>query len=184
MAKFIAIGGEPATGKSTLVRGILRELGEKNKLVQTYLHGVAVTVVGNFIIMGTYAEGEAYGGTDRFALSIQPKAVEFASKIPDNKVVLFEGDRLFNEKFLNELLLQGHQLVTFILECDEKEKKRRHQLRGDHQDETWLKGRITKIATIKKHNQFLGNRYNLRSLDNSGEKQAESNLFTILLSMF
>jgi hypothetical protein len=188
MTKFIAIGGEPATGKSTLMKRIIDKieiLSEKSFSEQKFF-GLPVMANGSgVIIFGVYETGHLYGGTDRFAMNIQPAAENFAKKALQSMnesgfTIIFEGDRLFNEKYLDYLVRLGHILKTFVIECDTAEKERRHRERGDKQNEIWKKGRITKIETIKRHNTFLNDRYHLTVLQNANAESIDWNAQIIM----
>lgn len=150
--KIIAIGGEPATGKSELVKKI-RESFDLKKFKYKKILDYEKTKNG-IIIFGKY-EGGKFDGTDRLAMSVQPVAVDFLEKKSNLiSVLIFEGDRLFNDKFLS--YLNKYEVAKIILECSEKSKKLRHENRSDTQGEQFLKSRKTKISNIiKKHKCIL-----------------------------
>lgn len=174
---IIAIGGEPATGKSTLMRAIIKELGTPN--ISDSIRGLPYTVVENVCILGYYEEEQTFGGTDRYAMDVQPRAVEALPILVQMYTkVLFEGDRLFNVKFLEECRKYG--LVTFLLETPEETKKARHLHRSDTQNESWLKGRITKLQNILKYNNATRNRYGVQILPSRNEDDILSNREIIL----
>jgi len=100
------------------------------------------------IYLGTY-EGTKFDGTDRLSMAVQPDAVRFikkAEKRYKDYTIFFEGDRLFNAKFLT--LISKYNNAILILSVDEKIKKQRHKSRDDTQSEVFLKGRKTKILNI------------------------------------
>ncbi len=143
--KVIAIGGEPGAGKSTLMKEILKrrdcmECYDKVKLVP-------FIQTGNVYILGKYEEGETFSGTDRMSMAVQPEAIKFLTTLPDNAIVLYEGDRLFTASFL-EHCLDNYDLEILYLETDKNIRKERYAERGSNQDETWLRGRESKINNI------------------------------------
>ena len=98
--KVVAIFGEPGSGKSTLMRRVLCELGfakdtlkEDFKLVPYHKHE-------NKYVLGKYEEGEVFAGTDRMSMAVQPEAIKFLDTLPNDSVVFFEGDRLCTASFL------------------------------------------------------------------------------------
>jgi len=145
MVKIIAIGGEPGAGKSTLMRKIIDqykidEFKDDFKLVPYHQKD-------NLYVLGKYEDDQVFAGTDRMSMAVQPEAIKFLSSIPDNSIVLFEGDRLFNNSFL-EHCNDNFDLSIIYLSTQKKERELRYESRGSNQDETWLRGRETKVANI------------------------------------
>jgi uridine kinase len=137
----IALGGEPASGKTTLLKSIRKNFPNlvefKNGLVRgQYCPNSLVYFVGVF-------DDSMFEGTDKLSLSVQPSFVDFVKNTPNAKIV-FEGDRLFNASVFEQL-----KSVIFILDIDKDVHTQRHSQRGHEQNETFLKGRKTKIANIK-----------------------------------
>lgn len=154
MITVIAIGGEPATGKTTLMRALLEKLQAPQKFETGGVSGY-ISRTSRAVVLGLYAEGEKFAGTDRFAMNIQPKAERFlfslaASSGFDGYIVYYEGDRIFNGKMFDFLKDKGIAHKIYVLESGEQALKMRHALREDTQNETWLRGRKTKIETIRR----------------------------------
>ena len=143
--KTIALIGEPATGKTTIAREVLRRLGPGVGFKSGLLRG---TVHGNVHVFGIYGAG-TFDGTDKLSMAVQPHAVEFINRIKSeaNAVVFFEGDRLGNIKFLSECDRAG-ELSCFFLSATINNLVKRHNSRGDTQTPTFLSGRRTKVANI------------------------------------
>jgi len=113
-------------------------------------------------------------------MSIQPKVIQALPKFDTTfKYVLFEGDRLFNAKFL-EHVYKNYKLKVFLLETPEEIKKIRHSERSDTQSEQWLNGRVTKIKNILAYNNAMKNRYNVTVLPSVDEKDMQNNLKVLL----
>lgn len=147
---ILAIGGEPATGKSTLVQHIMKNFsnGQFHKAgALTYTH----YPLSDIIVLGYYEIGNPFGGTDRLPMNVQPQAEIFIRSINNemfkNTLVIFEGDRLFNGSFLEFLNKENDRNIFITLRSSKTAE--RHALR-DNQNETWLKGRKTKIENIAK----------------------------------
>jgi ABC-type dipeptide/oligopeptide/nickel transport system ATPase component len=146
--RIAALIGEPASGKSTLAREILRVLGPPTMDIPSKL--VKGTIHGPTYVIGLYPPEETFGGTDRLSMAVQPQAQEFIYGLRSTgSRVFFEGDRLGNISFLNFIRECG-RLRVFVLQASETTKTYRHLLRGDTQKEKFLKGRKTKIANILK----------------------------------
>ncbi len=146
--KIIVIGGEPATGKSRLMRKIK---GKREFKSNKYKKLLDYEKKGDLIIFGRY-EGEKFDGTDRLAMSVQPVAVDFVKKTlkknPDTTII-FEGDRLFNKKFI-QFISKTCPFCVIILTVSQSVKDERHKDREDTQTETFLKSRKTKVANVNK----------------------------------
>lgn len=143
--KIIAIGGEPGSGKTTLMKEILaakewKKCYEDYKLVP-YLQ------YQNCYILGKYDEGETFSGTDRMSMAVQPEAVKFLASLPPSAIVVYEGDRLFNISFL-EHCVDHYDCEIIYLETDKTIREERYKQRGSEQNKTWLQGRQTKISNI------------------------------------
>lgn len=143
MKKLIAVIGAPGTGKTTAMKEYM-DLWEweyhRTGLVDHY-------VSGDIIVLGRYDEGETFGGTDRLSMSVMPEVIEFLNQNED-KVIVFEGDRLTSKKFFDTAIESGWDLSIIALEVGETERKRRYEERGSDQNETWLAGRISKVNNI------------------------------------
>lgn len=155
MKKIIALGGEPATGKSTVLISLINQLtelyGQPEEIQPVKLIPCVHWEEQQIYILGKYHEGEMFPGTDKMAMNCQPRAVEFFESLKDsNATIIFEGDRLFNGSFLNHLLEHYEDFLdVVILESSEETKKFRHKDRNDSQDEKFLKGRKTKYQKIQ-----------------------------------
>ncbi len=143
--RVLAIGGEPGSGKTTLMNRVLETLKPEPKYDQFKL--VPYLQTGNVHILGKYEPGEVFAGTDRMSMAVQPEAVKFLQTLHNDSVVLFEGDRLFNSSFLTHCDEQ-YDLSIIYLATDRDIRNRRYEERGSNQDETWLRGRESKIANI------------------------------------
>lgn len=154
MIRVLAIGGAPASGKSTLVRSIIKKLGPV-KRKKTDLLVYEVYEQSKVIVLGYYTDEDTFGGTDKLSMAVQKDAERLLELWSDHDrregwTVLFEGDRLFNSSFLTfiEGLRKNAKLYIYILQAREQMLTSRHKSRGDTQSETWLKGRHTKVDKI------------------------------------
>lgn len=146
MRKIIAIGGEPGTGKTTLVRKFMNPLTweavEPVKLVNAMY-----CKEKDLYVLGKYEEGETFAGTDRLSMAVQPAVKEFVLSTTSN--ILFEGDRVFNQSFLEFLAEQPNtELDIVYLTANSEILKTRYAARGSDQSETFLKGRKTKYENL------------------------------------
>ena len=133
--KVIAIGGEPGAGKSTLMKRVIEHYKVEPRYDAYKL--VPYLQKDNVHILGKYEEGEVFSGTDRMSMAVQPEAIKFLTTLPENAVVLYEGDRLFTASFL-EHCVDKYNTYIIYLKTDRHVRNERYKERGSNQDETWL----------------------------------------------
>lgn len=164
--KVIAIGGEPGSGKSTLMKEIILHYGVEPKYDAFKL--VPYLQKDNIYVLGKYEEGEVFSGTDRMSMAVQPEAIKFLASLPNGAVVLFEGDRLFTASFL-EHCLDKYNLNIIYLSTTKQIREDRYKERGSNQNETWLQGRETKISNIMSNMTLMFNIF--KYVNNTLEEQ-------------
>lgn len=146
MRKLIAVGGQPGTGKTTLFRKFMEgytweKVEPKKMLPALYCKEL------DLYILGKYEDGETFAGTDRLSMAVQPVATEFVKETTSH--VLFEGDRIFNQSFLEMAMdLKDVDLQVVYLKVPDATLKQRYVDRGSDQSETFLKGRATKYSNL------------------------------------
>lgn len=143
--KIIAIGGEPGCGKTTLMKRIIEHYDLKPKFDEFKL--VPYHQNGNIYVLGKYEEAQVFAGTDRMSMAVQPEAIKFLATLPEESVVLYEGDRLFTASFLEDCVEKYDTRIVY-LSTEREIRNERYKERGSEQNETWLAGRETKIANI------------------------------------
>lgn len=144
--KLIAVGGQPGTGKTTLFRKFMEDKDwiqcEPAKLVSAMYN-----VKMDLYILGKYEEGETFAGTDRLSMAVQPPLQEWIRA--NNSNILFEGDRVFNQSFLEFAMgLPDTDLQVVYLKAPNDVLKQRYADRGSDQSEKFLKGRETKYSNL------------------------------------
>ena len=146
MRKIIAVGGSPGTGKTTLFRKFMEshtweKVEPKKMLPAMYCKDL------DLYVLGKYEEGETFAGTDRLSMAVQPIAQEFVTECTSN--ILFEGDRIFNQSFLEFAMnLPQVDLQVVFLKAPKPVLEQRYKDRGSDQSETFLKGRETKYSNL------------------------------------
>jgi len=146
MNNIIAVGGEPATGKTTLMWRIIDGATDWQKIEPKKTLSAIRSESLNLIILGKYDRSEQFAGTDRLSMSVQPAATEFIKEATGN--ILFEGDRLFNRKFIDAIISCDCSFSLIYIEASRNELHDRHVDRKDTQTETFLKSRQTKYSNI------------------------------------
>jgi len=141
--KCVAIGGEPATGKTTLMQIIYSKLTwvdfKMGLLRGHYNKEKNLALLGIYNIEGTFV------GTDKLSMAVNNHFILFAKE--QTKNILFEGDRLFTLNNIN-YLKDKYETDVYILQQSKEILHQRHLNRNDNQSEQFLKGRKTKINNI------------------------------------
>jgi len=143
--KVIGLGGEPATGKTTIIKK-LREFFNLTPFSYGQVKGVydkekKVYFIGVF-------DGSTFEGTDKLSMAVQPFFIKFLNWC-EGGIVIFEGDRLFNQSLFD----RDFNFVKIIIKADEEILESRHKERGDTQSNKFLKSKKTKIENIIKNNK-------------------------------
>ena len=175
--KVIAIGGEPGAGKSTLMKKILEKYDWQAKYDSFKL--VPYHQYKNYYILGKYEEGEVFSGTDRMSMAVQPEAIKFLATLDKDAVVLYEGDRLFTASYL-EHCIENYDLDIVYLETDKEVRQERYKERGSNQNETWLRGRESKIANILSNMTLM---FNTTKMKNNNLDDQDKIVYYIMKSL-
>lgn len=144
--KIIAVGGSPGTGKTTLFRKFMEDKQwistEPAKLVTA-----SYNTERDLYILGKYEDGEVFAGTDRLSMAVQPNLQEWVQT--HNCNILFEGDRVFNQSFLEFCMsLPDTELQVVYLKTTKEVLEQRYKDRGSDQSEQFLRGRETKYSNL------------------------------------
>lgn len=142
--KVTMIIGEPATGKSTLIRQLMASrpwVFQKLKWVPHHRNNESA-------ILGDYSSSsEMFPGTDRLSMAVQPHARQWIRE-SGAQMFLFEGDRLGNLKFIEQLMADGHDLKVIRLMADKHTRQTRSIIQRRAQDSTFLRSRETKLRNM------------------------------------
>jgi hypothetical protein len=151
------MGGEPATGKTTLMFRLISMADDWVTCKPEKLLDAMYSKKLNLYILGKYVnDGNVFQGTDRLSMAVQPDAEKFFSNLAyesnadDHSVnIIFEGDRLFNGKLLDKLCNWfPESFKVLILTASHDTKEQRHVDRKDDQDDKFKNSRATKISNI------------------------------------
>jgi len=153
--RIVAIGGEPATGKTTVVRKVIDEFSRDSTFHRFEYGLLRGHCVPNkrVVILGIYASSETFAGTDRLSLQVTKDAISFLSRSKElglkDYAIVFEGDRLFGTPFLSQCRMVAPTDIL-IVKASSQTLKRRHIERADDQTAEWCRSRAVKLDNIQK----------------------------------
>ncbi len=169
---MISIGGSPCAGKSSLMFNILKHYDYPKgwKRHKKGLVDYLCCTEHNLIILGRYGKEIDFPGTDQLSMAVQQEALDFIKNLEDGWKCVWEGDRLWNAKFLVDVY-DLEDLETYFIELTARksELKSRHLERQDTQSAKWLKSRETKLTNIRRA-------VDITTLPNNDVKEQELNL--------
>jgi hypothetical protein len=151
--KIIGIIGEPAAGKSTVMRNLISGLGsgtvEKEGLVAYTTFPESKTIVA-----GIYDE-QVFSGTDRLSKGCGPKyrewlAAKNADSSWDDWTFYWEGERFSNSKFFDFFFNECSGVQVNYLVAEDEVLNERNANRSN-QNPTWRKGMKTRMENLKKN---------------------------------
>lgn len=148
MQKVTVIIGEPCTGKSLLMKELMK-LDEWDYHSATRYIPKHWNTERQAYILGRYDDtSHKYPGTDRMSMACQPRVIEYIAKHRDLNFIL-EGDRLGNASFLSAIRdMEGVDLeVIHLWLRPEWLAKRRAEQRPDQNEKFW-RSRKTKIHNM------------------------------------
>jgi len=143
--RIIAIGGVPASGKTTLMRKII----EKYKPFVGFKFGLVRGLYSNahdLYVIGIYNKS-LFSGTDKLSMAVQPDFMKMINKVKTGTII-FEGDRLFNQSLFDKIKCD----INVIL-VDDDVCEQRHRQRKDNQTDKFKKAKHTKIQNILENNK-------------------------------
>jgi hypothetical protein len=151
MRKILILAGEPATGKTTLMRDFLGSLNEQGAPVHFGKVRALWFRKNQVFVLGIYDE-QVFSGTDRLSMNVITDALKFLEHMKTREdmkgaSMVFEGDRLVNSRYI-QACKDVCPTEIMVLRVSEEEKARRHDERLDKQTPSWLKSRKTKIENL------------------------------------
>lgn len=151
--KIVAVGGSPGTGKTTLFRKFMEDKPWID-VAPAKLVNAMYNTERDLYILGKYEEGETFAGTDRLSMAVQPPLQEWIAS--HNCNILFEGDRVFNQSFLEFCMgLPNTELVVVFLKAPKDILEQRYKDRGSDQSEQFLRGRETKYSNLMSNFELM-----------------------------
>jgi hypothetical protein len=144
--RLVYVIGQPGAGKTTVMRAVTGQwMAYPRRAPGFACPHVAYGDDGRVIQLGQ--DRADFGGTDALAMNIQPRAVELMATTAA-EVVLAEGDRLGNDKFLSASEALGWEVRVVWIALPDAVARARCAGRGSDQAEAWVRGRRTKVRRL------------------------------------
>jgi hypothetical protein len=159
--RIIAIGGEPGTGKTKLMKDVMKDYtltpfnyglikGEYDDYKKVYFIGVF--------------DGSKFEGSDKISIKFYNDFIEFLNQVEG--VVVFEGDRLFSKR----VLATQYPFIKLVLTASKETMDTRYKLRGVFQAE-----RFNHLKTKSLHN-IIKTYDDIVFLNNEGDNTENINI--------
>jgi hypothetical protein len=150
-ANILAIGGPPASGKTTLMKKIFALTDDWSERTQPIklLDGYYSKKLNTWIF-GVYEKSVGiFQGTDKLSKAVPPQLVKFIRANADSPVnILFEGANVVTSKTLGEIIDCDVNFALLRLMVSKTHKESRHKTRGDTQQDQFLKSKETQIENV------------------------------------
>ena len=146
--QLIYLVGQPGSGKSTLMAKLTAQF-DRHSIAPAEHYPVAHDVLtdkktGAVVAAEIGKRRELFSGTDALASSVIDKAAPWIASQP-YPLVLAEGARLANKRFLEAALAGGYHVTLVLLDHADAEKWRAKRSKeiGKEQNAGWVKGRLS-----------------------------------------
>ena len=151
MLDVFFISGVPASGKTTIMK-VLRErfIGEGRQARLGRARWIE-RADGRVKMLGVF-DGSTFEGTDRLSMTCIEDVIPWVRDLQDQierYILLLEGDRLMNERFLKTTRAR-----VFCLTVQPQTLAERHKRRRDTQGEAFLRSRETKLRNLSATYRF------------------------------
>jgi ribose 1,5-bisphosphokinase PhnN len=165
MKDLVYLVGPPGVGKSTVMAALTEGLhrvphssGQMkfDLLCRTHTPPQTATPVG--VELGT--RRDAFSGTDALGMAVNPHAINWISNSTET-LVLGEGARLANARFLLASVMAGYRLHLVHLSAVPGVLADRRAARGSHQNPGWIRGAETRAARIMESMQVDASLYRI-----------------------
>lgn len=152
MTKLIYMVGAPGSGKSTAMRQATRHLNRVPWYDDEFVaRDLLLSSSGELAAVELGKSRGNFAGTDALSMSVIGEAERYLASLPEQPpVVLAEGARLANARFLQFALDQGMDVSLLFLNNDQAghwRAERAFKL-GKAQNESWAQGRATAAANL------------------------------------
>jgi ABC-type dipeptide/oligopeptide/nickel transport system ATPase component len=152
--KIVGLIGEPAAGKSTVMRKFIDTLEGGSAIVRDGLVVYTLYPDDKVIIAGIYDE-QVFSGTDRMSKACGPKVREWLAQMNrdpewDGYTFYWEGERFSNSKFFHFFYKECPEATVYFLNADPGPLDQRNAARSN-QNPTWRKGMATRMRNLREN---------------------------------
>lgn len=138
---LVYVIGAPGVGKSTLMAHLTLDIMVAQLHTEPFGH-----VLWRHDVVELGIRRADFSGTDALPMNVQPKVERWlADEGLDYPLVIGEGDRLGNVKFLRAAREAGWIVHLVVMQLPAEALNLRHAGRGKAQSESWREGRKTKV---------------------------------------
>lgn len=150
--KIIGICGEPAAGKSTIMRKFISSLKGEGTVKKEKLVVYTEYPEDRVLIAGIYDE-QIFSGSDRTSKGCGPTyrewlAAKNTDPAYDDWTFYWEGERFSNSKFFDFFSKECSDSTIYFLNADAETLNERNKNRSN-QNDTWRKGMTTRMNNLK-----------------------------------
>lgn len=151
--RLVYLSGEPGAGKTTLMRELTRrwasyQLDADDRGPARILYE---DTSGRGVAVELGKRRDSFSGTDALPQAVIGPAVAYLST-PEADLLLAEGARLANERFLTAALASGWAVTLVHLDPrgagEDRRAKRAAELGKAQQNPSWVKGRVTAARNL------------------------------------
>lgn len=142
---LVYVIGYPGSGKSTFVK---EKLTAKFGTSVPHTDPIAHLLYANGAIQ-LGKDHPFFPGTDRLAFSVLPHAIAWIKSLPEDTIVIGEGDRLACDRFFRELDVYRIYWMDTPKDVAWKRCRERAQISGNAVPSwTWFESRCTKVDNL------------------------------------
>lgn len=148
-SRLLYLVGGPGAGKSTVMRRATNGL-ERVPLDGKPARDALLDPFGGVQAIELGARRGEFSGTDALPMNINPAACSYVARRPETGLLLGEGARLANRRFLTAAVDAGWDVMLLHLDnplADEWRARRAARV-GAVQDESWARGRATAARNL------------------------------------
>jgi dephospho-CoA kinase len=170
VSKSVYVIGEPGSGKTTVTQAICKDFasGEERQLLGK-LWGKELLADNELAGYRLGRDRGLFSGTDALAMSANPDAIQWLEATTLPALIVGEGARLANKKFLTTLNEKTQFLLVLLIADNALERRNE---RGSNQNPSWVKGRLTASLNLYKEALDLG--WNTIIIDNTSSTPEDS----------
>lgn len=150
--KIVGICGEPAAGKSTVMRKLISSLSGPGELKKEKLVVYTEYHEDKVFVAGIYDE-QVFSGTDRTSKGCGPTyrqwiADKNSNPAYDDWTFYWEGERFSNSKFFDFFTKECSDSTIYFLKADPEVLNERNKARSN-QNDSWRRGMTTRMNNLR-----------------------------------